>query len=103
MTPQELPRTSPSRRQFLQSSIATATTLTAASQVQAHAGGSDRLRIGLVGCGGRGTGAAQNALAADSNVKLVAMADAFPDRVEKSLAQIQRDLGSKFAEKVDVP
>jgi predicted dehydrogenase len=92
-----------SRRRFLQSSIATAGTLTAASQLQAHAAGSDTLRIGLVGCGGRGTGAAQNALAADANVKLVAMADAFPDRVEKSLAQIQRDLGNKFSEKVDVP
>ena len=44
---------------------------------QVHVGGSDTLRVGLVGCGGRGTGAAAQALNADKNVKLVAMADAF--------------------------
>ena len=50
-----------------------------------HAAGSDTLRIGLVGCGGRGTGAAANALGADPNCKLVAMADAFADRLQGSL------------------
>ena len=51
----------------------------------AHAAGSDTLHVGLVGCGGRGTGAAGNALAADKNAKLVAMADAFADRLQASL------------------
>ena len=65
----------------------------------AHAAGDDLLRIGLVGCGGRGTGAAVNALGADKNCKLVAMADAFPDRLQGSLEAIQKQMGDK----VDVP
>ena len=44
-----------------------------------YAAGSDTLRVGLVGCGGRGTGAAVQALSADPNTKLVAMGDAFAD------------------------
>ena len=48
-----------------------------------------KLKIALVGCGGRGSGAIVQALTADENTELVAMADAFPDRIEKSLAGIQ--------------
>ena len=51
--------------------------------------GSDMLKIGLIGCGGRGTGAAGNAMTADKNAKLVAMADAFADRLEVSLTAPQ--------------
>src|SRR5690606_8544544 len=40
------------------------------------------LKIGLIGCGGRGTGAAHNAMAADPNVKVVALADIAKDRLE---------------------
>src|SRR5690606_10010126 len=47
------------------------------------------LKIALVGCGGRGSGAAVQALTADNNVELVAMADAFSDRLEGSLSAIQ--------------
>ena len=68
-----------SRRHFLGTSAAAAATLAAAPNV--HAGGTDVLRVGLVGCGSRGTGAAEQALNADANVQLVAMGDAFPDRV----------------------
>src|SRR5690606_10784440 len=49
----------------------------------------------LVGCGGRGTGAAVQALSTQGNVKLVAMSDAFPDQVERSLKNIQGALKSK--------
>ncbi len=65
----------------------------------AHVAGSDLLRVGLVGCGGRGTGAAAQALAADPNVKLVAMADLFEDRLASSLASLQRnaEIGKKVA------
>jgi predicted dehydrogenase len=78
------------RRQFLQSSAAlAATSLTVAGQ--AHAGGGDLLRVGLIGCGARGTGAASQALRADRNVKLWAMADAFEDRLQESLATLGRD------------
>ena len=54
-----------------------------------HAAGDDTLRVGLIGCGGRGSGAAVNALNADQNAKLVAMADAFDWRISASLQQIQ--------------
>ena len=58
------------------------------------------LRIGLIGCGGRGTGAARDALQADPNVRLVAMGDAFADRIESSLDTL-RKTGS-VADKVAV-
>ena len=50
-----------------------------------HAAGSDTLKLGLIGCGGRGTGAAAQALQADKHIELVAMGDMFTDRLEKSL------------------
>jgi predicted dehydrogenase len=66
----------------------------------AHAAGSDLIRIALVGCGGRGTGAATEALKTKANVKLVAMADAFQDYLDNSLRAIRSRVGK---EKVDVP
>jgi len=56
----------------------------------AHAAGDDILKVGLIGCGGRGTGAAVNALSADRNARLVAMADAFAWRIPPSLERIKR-------------
>jgi predicted dehydrogenase len=85
-----------SRREFLQAAAATGTL---AALPNVHAAGSDTLRVGLIGCGDRGTGAATQALAADSNVRLVAMADAFEDRLEASLDHLRKDekVGSKVA------
>jgi len=54
------------------------------------------LRVGLVGCGGRGSGAAQQALAADPNVRLTAMGDAFPDRLASSLEKLRQVAGDKI-------
>jgi predicted dehydrogenase len=88
-----------SRRNFLKASAAIAAGATAAPHV--HAAGGDTLRVGLVGCGGRGTGAAAQALSADKNVKLVAMGDAFEDRLQSSLATLKGD--EKVAGKIDVP
>ena len=48
-----------------------------------------KLKIAVVGCGGRGTGAAVQALRADNNVELIALADAFKDRLEMSLNAIK--------------
>ena len=79
---------SASRRDFLKT---TAVAGTLAAIPNAHAAGSDVLRVGLIGCGDRGTGAAAQALAADSNVQLVAMADAFEDRLQHSLETLQKD------------
>jgi predicted dehydrogenase len=50
----------------------------------------DTLRVGLVGCGGRGSGAASQALTADKNVVLTAMGDAFEDQLQKSLQNLQK-------------
>ncbi len=63
-----------------------------------YANGGDTLRVGLIGCGGRGSSAAGQALNADKNVKLVAMGDAFADRLELSKTTLQK----KFADKVAV-
>src|SRR5690606_6505326 len=75
-----------SRRLFLSASTATLGTLALARS--AHAGGDDVLKVGLIGCGGRGSGAASQALRADPNVKLVAMGDAFEDRLQNSLKSL---------------
>ena len=95
-----------SRRDFMKGSTAavmgaaTATAVSTGLTVPlVHAAGSSTIKIGLVGCGGRGTGAAGQALTADSGTKLVAMADAFADRLEESLSELKATLGSR----VDVP
>jgi predicted dehydrogenase len=94
-----------SRRTFVKSSAgalaAGAATASLPLAAAVYTAGSDVLRIGLIGCGGRGTGAAGQALHADKNVKLVAMADAFADRLQKSLATIEAD--PALASKIDVP
>ncbi|HEY1191582.1 MAG TPA: Gfo/Idh/MocA family oxidoreductase [Gemmata sp.] len=87
------------RRTFLQSTAATAASV--AILPGAFAAGNDTLRIGLVGCGGRGTGAAKEALRADPNVKLVAMCDAFPEYLDKSLGNLKNI--KDIAGKIDVP
>jgi predicted dehydrogenase len=94
---------SPSRRDFLEtSSAAVASSLAALALPQyVHAAGSDLLKVGLVGCGGRGTGAANQALKADPNVKLWAMGDAFGDRLEANLERLQ--VMDDLAAKIDVP
>ena len=61
------------------------------------------LKIGLVGCGGRGTGAAVQALRADPNVVFWAIGDTFLDRVEGSLKGITETLGKDGSSKIDCP
>lgn len=78
-----------SRRSFLCSSAAVGGAVLAIHR-SAHAAGSDTLKVGLVGCGDRGSGAAANAMNADRGVKLVAMADAFDDRLQGSLTRLKR-------------
>jgi myo-inositol 2-dehydrogenase / D-chiro-inositol 1-dehydrogenase len=71
-----------SRRDFVRSSAAIGAGVAGLGLARsAHAAGSDVIRIGVVGCGGRGTGAAANAMDADPGVRLVAMSDLFADRV----------------------
>ncbi|MDH4373298.1 MAG: Inositol 2-dehydrogenase/D-chiro-inositol 3-dehydrogenase [Verrucomicrobiota bacterium] len=82
------------RRDFLKSS-STAAALTFAAPAllmrdRAFAANTDTIRIGLVGCGGRGTGAAGNALEADKNLVLVAMGDAFDDQLKQSHSSLDK-------------
>lgn len=56
---------------------------------------SDTLRVGLIGCGGRGSGAANQALTADPNVVLHAVADIFPDRLNSSVENLQNNHGER--------
>lgn len=75
------------RREFLASATAAATAAALSADVSAsgfHHGVNDKLKIGLVGCGGRGTQAVLNALRADENTEVIALADAFMDRIESS-------------------
>ncbi len=73
------------RRNFLKASLATGAALTIPLSLarSAHAAGTDGFRVGLIGCGGRGCGAAVNAMNAGDDVKVVAMADLFEDRLKK--------------------
>ncbi len=94
-----------SRRDFLKASAATvAAGALAAPAVARHAfvaGREEPLRVGLVGCGGRGTGAAADALGADPNVRLVAMGDLFGERITAALGHLEREKRAKG--KVEVP
>ena len=92
---------STSRREFLQQSsgVLAGAALATAINARAHAGENNTIQVALVGCGGRGTGAAVNALSTEGPTKLVAMADVFSDRMQASL----QSLKTQFADKVDVP
>ena len=68
--------------------------------LSAYVGGSDQIRVGLIGCGNRGAGAAVQALQATKSTKLVAMGDTFRDRLDKSYLAI---LDNVDAAQVDVP
>ncbi|QJB34379.1 Gfo/Idh/MocA family oxidoreductase [Chitinophaga oryzae] len=72
------------------------------SKANYFSGSSDVIKVALIGCGGRGTGAATQALSTKENVQLVAMADAFPDRLKESYDNIKEALGDK-ASRVNVP
>jgi hypothetical protein len=83
------------RREFLKAGVALSA-LPLASMV--HAQGSDRIKVGLVGCGGRGTGAAIDCLRADEGTVIWAMGDIFEDRLSAS----HEGLKEQFADRVQV-
>ena len=97
---ESLPAPATTRRDFLQTSALAAGVLALPLAANVHAAGGDTIKVGLIGCGSRGTGAAAQALQADKNVKLVAMGDAFADRLQESLDNLTGD--DKIAAKVDV-
>lgn len=89
-----------SRREFLKRSGAAVAgaALTSAIAARSYAGEDNTIKVALVGCGGRGTGAAANALSTKGPVKLWAMADVFDNRLDGSL----KSLAGQFADGVDV-
>jgi hypothetical protein len=97
------PKPSASRRGFLQSSVIAGTVAaTLPIARSAHAQGSDVIRLGLIGCGGRGTGAAGQALDTNSEsnrVKLTAVADPFKFRAENALKELKNKLQIELKEK----
>ncbi|MEJ2145791.1 MAG: gfo/Idh/MocA family oxidoreductase [Acidobacteriota bacterium] len=106
-----------SRRGFLQetSRVATSSALATGLMARAHAAENNTIKVALVGCGGRGTGAAVNALSVKNGpIKLVAMADIFPERLSGSygeLAKLQKEPSGDSetqepvigADQIDVP
>jgi predicted dehydrogenase len=91
-----------SRREFIKTSAgvaAGASLLHLAGNV--HAAGSDVLKVGLIGCGGRGTGAAEQACNAGDDVRLVALGDMFQDRISEKSAILKDSLGNKYLVKDD--
>jgi predicted dehydrogenase len=96
-----------SRREFLKNTgrVAAASALVGMATPHVHAADDDTIQVVLIGCGGRGTGAAANALAVNTRVvehgpiKLVAMADVFENKLKASYTGLK----NKFGDQVDVP
>jgi predicted dehydrogenase len=93
------PEPSQTRRDFLKSSAIIGGAIAAGTLITPPAFGqqaNQTLKVGLVGCGGRGSGAANQALKADKNVVLTAMADVFQDQLQHSLASLQKEHPDKI-------
>ena len=98
----EMPNSLTTRREFIKttSRIAAASALAGVALPHVHAAGSGLIQVALVGCGGRGTGAASQALATKGGpIKLVAMADVFEQKLSNSFDSVTKERGDK----VDVP
>jgi len=92
---------SPSRREFLQRSSGAllGAALAGGLAARSYAGENNTIKIALIGCGGRGTGAAGEALSTKGPTQLVAMADFFQNRLDSSLKHFE----ANFAKQTDVP
>ena len=97
-----------SRRDFVKASAAAVGGISIASlpiETFANSSVDDTIKVALIGCGGRGTGAAMQALTVKQNVKLVAMADAFRDRIDSCYQNLttEKEAGKGVKSRVDVP
>ena len=101
MGEQEKREKSASRRDFLKTAtcVGAASALAGALPAGAYAAGDETIKIALVGCGGRGAGAASEAMRTQGPTKLVAMADVFENRLKGSLNHLKNG----FKDKADVP
>ncbi len=103
-----------SRRDFLKASaVMTGAAMASGPAISrsAHAAGDDVIKIGLIGCGGRGSGAVVNAMQVDKNIKLTAMADVFDWRIQSSLSSLTKRQEARYdyekhkglGSRIDVP
>ncbi|HXE81413.1 MAG TPA: Gfo/Idh/MocA family oxidoreductase [Vicinamibacterales bacterium] len=93
MSSETHPSAGSTRREFIRTSSAALVGSTLASVANvpgAWAAGSDEIRVGVIGCGGRGTGAIDNVLDAAEGVRIVALGDLFPDRIASCLERLQK-------------
>ena len=88
-----------SRREFLRTSTVAALGSAVAANLAfpyvSAGAGTETIKVGLIGCGGRGTGAAGQALNADKNVALTAMGDAFPEQLQRAHDALSKEAGAK--------
>jgi predicted dehydrogenase len=103
MSKKQSDKSAGNRRDFLKAGAASAAAAaTLSSFANVHAGGQENvIRIGLIGCGGRGSGAVEQCLRASNNVRLVALGDAFRDRLDGCLNRLARN--AQLSQRVDVP
>lgn len=100
----QTPDNTTSRRDFLKTTgrVAAVSALAGVALPHVHAQDSQTIQVALVGCGGRGTGAVNNALSVkEGPIKLVAMADVFKNRLDTSYSTLKRQ--SQIADRIDVP
>ena len=93
------PNSSVTRRDFLRTSAAATATVAALGALDisryAHAAGNDVIKLGMIGCGGRASGAADEAMAADKGARLVAMCDILMDRVQSKRVALKKSKGEQ--------
>jgi len=99
MNPSDQSPETATRRDFLKTSALTgvgaALVVPTGFSSSLFAGGDDTVKVGLIGCGGRGTGAAGQALSTNGNVKLTAVGDAFPENARGVIDAVKGGLGAK--------
>src|SRR5438874_6571066 len=93
----------PTRRDFLKTAAVTGSAAALAAAPAVHASSADIIRVGLVGCGGRGKGAAVQCVHGGRNVKLWAVGDVFRDRVDSALNEFRNPNRSNIGSLMDVP
>jgi predicted dehydrogenase len=84
-----------SRREFVKVSAAVGAGVLTAATSRMYAAGSDKIRLGLIGCGGRGRHDGSNCLNAATNVELAAMGDLFKDQLDSARNMFQKNLPDK--------
>ncbi|MHC4646385.1 MAG: Gfo/Idh/MocA family protein [Planctomycetota bacterium] len=84
-----------SRRDFIRTSAAVSLAAIGPGRSRIFAAGADKVRVGLIGCGSRGTGAARDCAKSSDSVEIVAVADLFQDRIDKSLEKLRKEVPDK--------